>query len=142
MRKAITAALTLPLLALALAFGTGTAHASDNSNGAVTYANNAYCGGAFFKNQPVAGFVNFHLSADTTSLQVLVHMKDAAPDATYYIYQYGGFCTYDNFLGTITTNDNGVGNLATTVTVPAGQGSYFVFMASTAGDAESVSVTP
>ena len=52
MRKAITAALTLPLLALALAFGTGTAHAADNSNGAITYANNAYCGGAFF-NPPI-----------------------------------------------------------------------------------------
>lgn len=141
LRSRLLTLAAIPALAAAAGLATaGAASASDNANGTTIYANNAYCGGAQVKTQPVEGFVNFHLAG--TDLQVIVHLKNAAPDSTYYLYQYGNFCTFDNFLGTVDTNSNGVGNGNFDVTVPAGTASAFVYGFNSGQSIESLSATP
>lgn len=126
LRSKLFSLLAIPALAATAALATaGAASASVTDNGTTIYANNGYCGGAFSKTQPVEGFINFHQNG--TDLQVIVHLKDANPNSTYSLYQYGNFCDFQNTLGTVATNSNGVGNATFDVTIPAGTTTEFVY---------------
>lgn len=136
-------AVILAACAAAAVLGASSALAAANTQGDL-FTNNAWCAGAQDKTQPAGGFVNFH-RPDAATVHVEVHLKDAAPDATYTLSLYRDFCTFDASLGTVTTNDNGVANLNTDAAVPAGSGQFFVFgsefSGSGFGDVESVQVT-
>jgi hypothetical protein len=135
LRTRLLSLAAVPALLAGLGLATaGAASASTNDNGTTIYANTAQCGGApVGDTQPVEGFVNFHLAG--TDLQAIVHLKGAEPNTTYYLYQYGGFCTYENYLGSVVTNSNGVANLNADVTVPAGTTTVFMYGF---GDSQSI----
>lgn len=95
--------------------------AADNANVTPLYANSFSCNGAPASSQVPAnqeGFVNFHLDGTTVTLNY--HIKDAKPDATYYVFGYSGFCNYDGYVGSLVTNSNGVANADFTYTASTG----------------------
>lgn len=136
-------AVVLAACAAAAVLGAAPALAAANTQGDL-FTNNAWCAGAQDRTQPGGGFVNFH-RPDAATVHVEVHLKDAAPGATYTLSLYRDFCTFDATLGTVTTNGNGTGNLNTDVTVPAASSQFFVFGSEFSGsgfaDVESVQVT-
>ncbi len=108
-RIVLAAAAIAGLGALGLAAPALAASAS-NANGDL-YANNAFCNGA--QNKTAAndvGFANFHRSQGGSSVSLEYHLKDALPNATYTVELFEGNCSFDKVLGTVTTNDQGVGN--------------------------------
>jgi hypothetical protein len=125
--------------------GIAPAHAADNSSGDTLYSSQDFCHGA---SSPVAadaqGFVNFHLDGNTVTLNY--HVKGGPADATIYVYGYSGFCNFDAFLGTVTTNSNGVGNADFTYAKQAADTEVWTFAYSSpfglAQDVESSAVTP
>ena len=121
----VTAAVFLGAASAAL--GASPAFASDNAPGATLYADQTYCGGAGsvpsvepVDPAQVTGFANFQLNSDGTTVSEEFHLKGALPDTTYDVYAYSNFCSFDKYLGAVTTNHNGVANLTGTFTIPAG----------------------
>lgn len=122
--------------------------ASDNANGTPLYINSRTCGGAPAASQTAAnqqGFVNFHLDGQTVT--VIYHVKDGAPDATYSVFGYEGYCGLKGLLGSLTTNNNGVANATFTYTIDPGQTQVWTFSehspyTSLADFAETPLVTP
>jgi hypothetical protein len=119
--------------------------ASDNANVAGLYSNgtpggftNDTCGGAQNTSPSLrAGQVNYHLSTDAngvSTMMVNIHLKGAAPNATYFVDIWEGFCQavqlFPAGANEVTTNANGVGNLTTSTVVPnpAPGGTYWVFL--------------
>lgn len=101
------------ILALALV---STAWAASGSNPkADIEAGNGYCG-ADVPSLPVVGFVNYHRTGDTVSIEY--HLKDARPNEAYTVELWGNGCTYFGTLGTVTTNGNGVANFNGSIDVP------------------------
>jgi hypothetical protein len=123
---------------LVTAMSAAPAMASDNANVAGLYANNYQCQGATNLSQPV-GFVNYHLAGD--QLTVVIHLKGAQPNSTYYAFMEESSCTFVAWVPSFTTNANGVGNETATVTVAPGT-SYFLSLFSTASVIQSGEVTP
>ena len=117
--RTILAALAAPaLIAGAMLTATaGPALASDTANGAGIFANNFQCNVAS-NLATQTGFVNFHQDGGTVT--AIVHLKDAPPNNTINVWGYSGFCTFVAFLGTVTTNSNGVGNATFSYASPAG----------------------
>lgn len=125
--KSALAALAVLMLAVGTGVASaGAASASDNANRATLYADNYQCGGGSAPNavlsQPV-GFVNFHLAGN--QLTVIIHLKGAQPDTTYYGFIQENGCSYVTGLPPLTTNSNGVSNDSATITVTPGT-SYIV----------------
>jgi hypothetical protein len=120
------------------------AGASANANGTTLYTNNSYCHGAFDTSQPTAGFVNFHVDGTTVNLNY--HVKGGRANGTEYVYGYDSFCHFDAYLGSFTTNSNGVGNADLSYTVPAGTTEVWTFgydcNASGCTTVESLAATP
>lgn len=136
---AIAALGTLGAAAPAMA----AANPASNAN-ADLYSGNAFCNGAQVKTQANdVGFANFHRSQDGTTVSVNYHLKNAAPNTTYTVWLYEGFCNFDATLGTVTTNDQGVGN-ANFTDVAVGNvadTSFFTYSAGGLQNAESAAVT-
>lgn len=126
---------------LVLAGAAAPALASDNANVAHLYSNgspgsftNDTCGGAQNTSPSLdVGFVNYHL--DGTTMTVIIHLKDATPDTTYFFDLWEGFCQAVHFANagdpsTVKTDDQGTANVVSHFTVnnPAKGGTYWVFM--------------
>jgi hypothetical protein len=120
MKRLITAA---AVSAAALLFLAPIAAAGPNGLTAL-YGNNSSCGGAQDLGTP-AGSVNFHRPAAGT-INVVWHIEEGRPNATYTVAVLEGFCKY-HALGTTTTNDNGVGNLTGSVTVDPASSQFWVY---------------
>jgi hypothetical protein len=141
--KLIMAAIALSATSF-VGLSAGVAGASNNANGTALYTNQFFCGGAQDLSQPTDGFVNFHVTGDTVTLNY--HVKGGLPNATDYVYGYDSFCTNDAFLGSFTTNSNGVGNATFTYTKTTGSTSVWTFAfeqnATSVVDTESLLATP
>ncbi len=117
----------LPLLAallLAAAPGLHPALAADadNANAPLfSYPNNSTttCASGGIANGTDAGFVNFHRVGNVVSFNV--HLQGVQPNATFFVALA---CV--NFVGTITTNSNGVGNGTFQQAVDPAQTQFFV----------------
>lgn len=125
--KSALAALAASMVTLGAGVASaGAASASATTNRATLYADNYQCGGGSAPNavlsQPV-GFVNFHLSG--SQLTVIIHLKGARPDTTYYGFMLENGCNYVAGLPPLTTNSNGVSNESATIAVTPGN-SYIV----------------
>lgn len=114
----------------ALSVGVAVASGDDADNATATsWAGKGDCGSPVTAPYTAIGFVNFHRVGNTVRLNV--HLKDAQPDATYNVFLFAnppcgpaGLITGGS-LGTVTTNDQGVGNANVEVTVPAGDTGFF-----------------
>jgi hypothetical protein len=95
---------------------------SANNPRADIQENNAFCG-ADLPLLRVIGFVNYHRTGNI--VKVNWHFRDAMPNFTYRIELWRDFCTFHAVLGTITTNQNGVGNLTASVAVPPTSTRFF-----------------
>ena len=127
--KACAVALVSVLMMLGITlFATGVASAADNTQ-ATSYADNYQCQGASAPgadlSQPV-GFVNFHLSGDSLSMNY--HLKGAQADTTYYVFLIdGSTCAFiTGVIGQLTTNSNGVANADFSSINVDGSSSYVV----------------
>lgn len=118
---AIAALLTVPCFGL----GAGVASAATNANGSPLYQNQFFCGGAQNLTQTTDGFVNFHLTGTTVTMNY--HVKGGVPNATDSVWGYDGRYCNPVFLGTFTTNANGVGNADFSFTVNPGATSVYTF---------------
>ena len=94
--------------------------------------------------RPTDGFVNFHVTGNTVTLNY--HVKGGLANATVYVYGYDSFCNYDGYLGSLTTNSNGVGNANFTYTATAGFTTVWTFANEVSATgfqtSESLGVTP
>ena len=115
----------LAILVGALTVGVALASGDDADNAkAGIWAPKGDCGSPVTAGFTSIGFVNFHRVGNTVSLNV--HLKGAQPDATYNVFLFGDGCTLiDGNLGTVTTNDHGVGNGNFETAVPAGDTNFF-----------------
>jgi hypothetical protein len=95
---------------------------SANNPKAPIQENNSFCG-ADLPALRVIGFVNYHRTDNTVTVNW--HFKDAMPNFTYQIQLWRDACTFHAILGSITTNQNGVGNLTASVTVPPTSTRFF-----------------
>ncbi len=111
----------------ALTLGAAVASGDNADNAKATiWAGKGDCGSPVTAPFTDIGFVNFHRVGNTVSINV--HLKDGTPDATYNVFLFGGpgpaspcgpAGQIDGNLGTVTTNDSGVGNGHFTIDVPA-----------------------
>jgi hypothetical protein len=95
---------------------------SANNPKADVQQGNHFCG-ANHPEFPVIGFVNYHRSGTTVSVNF--HLKGAAAKTSYRIELWGDTCTRFGILGTVTTNPHGVANLTGSATVPAASTRFF-----------------
>lgn len=115
--------------------------ASDNANAVHLYKSFA-CGGAPAADQVPAndsGFVNLH--QDGTTVTVIFHIRDAAPNTVFDNWGTSSFCGPYTFLGQLTTNSHGEANGTFTFTAPAGS-SVWTFSSGDSESFESVLVSP
>jgi hypothetical protein len=98
------------------------AQGSANNPRADIQENNSACG-ADLPALRVIGFVNYHRTGNI--VKVNWHFRDAMPNFTYQIQLWRDACTFHAVLGTITTNQNGVGNLTASTTVPPTSTRFF-----------------
>ena len=100
---------------------------ADNASNAKAgiYLDKADCGGPNTSGYQQAGFVNYHRVGDTVTINY--HLKGASPGATYYVWLVTTPCPTHGPapLGTVTTNDNGVGNGVFSATVPSGDTEFY-----------------
>ena len=82
---------------------------------------NLGCG--FGTGKPVIGFVNFHRLGNRVSINF--HLKDGSPNTNYVVSLWGQGCSFAAFLGSTTTNQNGVANFTGSTTVPPALTRFF-----------------
>ena len=102
---------------------------------------NFFCG-ANHPELAVIGFVNYHRSGNTVSVNF--HLKGAVPKTSYRIELWGDACTPFGILGTVTTNPHGVANLTASQTVPAASTRFFATAFGPTGynDTPAVTLSP